>query len=61
MMEIIKKNDMLDKVVICMANDHYPYALTDVNGKDLYKKFAEFDYPKNSMEYNRTKYFRYEL
>ena len=36
------------------GNDHYPYALTDVNGKDLYKEFAEFDYPKNSMEYYKS-------
>ncbi len=54
MMEIIKRNDMLDKVVICMANDHYPYALTDVNGKDLYKEFAGFDYKKNNMEYYKS-------
>ena len=54
MMDIIKRNGMLDKVVICMANDHYPYALTDVNGKDLYKEFAGFDYPRNSMQYYKS-------
>ena len=54
MIEILKRNQMIENVVICMANDHYPYALTDVNGVDLYKEFANFDYKKNTMPYYKS-------
>lgn len=54
MMNIIKKNDMLDKVVICMATDHYPYGLSEDTKGDLYKEFAGFDYNKKNLEYYKS-------
>lgn len=54
MLDILEKNKMMDKVVICISTDHYPYALTQKKEGDAYKELAGFDFESGDAEYFKS-------